>query len=328
MSRFPPTRLPRSSRHRPSGRSTVTAWLLATILVGCAVRAPERSTRSSEPSPTSPSSEPTELTNEALLIALGGRLQVTTVDGSLVEVDGPDPPIVDVSAGGGRVLAIDARSQAWLGESTTGEPWSWSAVSLPKAPRNEPPLVAISPTGTTLALLVGRAQGSSFDLELVELGSGDRRSITVERGLDGPPIWLGPSVVAVHVIRDRGDSGFVLIDLPTEVATDVFSTGVTLGASGDGASIAIDEETSGDVLVGERSNWREDGLGLLTRIRGPSGAGVDGLALSAAGDRLAIVRRTDVDATVEIIVRAGEGWRSFRTIAIPVGARVSLAWQR
>jgi hypothetical protein len=68
------------------------------------------------------------------------------------------------------------------------------------------------------------------------------------------------------------------------------------------------------------------GLALMTRLANGSGSGVEHVALSADGRRLAIVRRTDGATAIELLVEAGAAWRPAGAITIPGDGPVSIAW--
>ena len=104
------------------------------------------------------------------------------------------------------------------------------------------------------------------------------------------------------------------------------SYGVALAASADGAVIAFDDATTGDVLTGRRADMNDAGIVRMKRLASPTGAGVDRLALSGDGRRLAIVHRTDSGSTIELLVAAGSAWTAAGTITFPGDRPVSIAW--
>jgi hypothetical protein len=202
----------------------------------------------------------------------------------------------------------------------------WQSVPMPPGGDPNPRLVGLAPAGTALALAFGRLQARAFDLTIAPLDGGTVRTIAVERGLDGPPTWIGDTIVAVHAIRDGGRSGFTWIDVRRGDVLDVPSYGVALAASADGRLVAFDEATSGDVLVGDTVDMNDAGLARMARLANTSGAGVDRIALSGDGSHLAVARRTDAGTTVELFTAVAGEWRAAGDIRIPGDPAVSIAW--
>jgi hypothetical protein len=223
------------------------------------------------------------------------------------------------------VVAVDQQAAYRISDQSGSGIRSWQLVPLPG---DRPPsrLIGLSPDARTLAVAIGELQARPFDLVLLDLASGTERSIEVARGLDGPPIWIGASIVAVHAILDNQRSGFTFVDIPTGAATDVPSYGVALAASADGSRVAFDDGKTGEVLVGGLADMNDAGLVHLTRLANESGSGVDHVALSADGQRLAIVRRTDGATAIELFVAADAAWRPAGAFTIPGEGPVSIAW--
>ncbi|HEX2755315.1 MAG TPA: hypothetical protein VHM48_07625 [Candidatus Limnocylindrales bacterium] len=53
---------------------------------------------------------------------------------------------------------------------------------------------------------------------------------------------------------------------------------------------------------------------------------MDGLAMSADGTRLAVVRRGETSTTIDIHVRRDDAWASVRTVILPGVDSASVAW--
>jgi hypothetical protein len=65
----------------------------------------------------------------------------------------------------------------------------------------------------------------------------------------------------------------------------------------------------------------------MTRLHGPAGSGVDSLAMSPDGHRLAVVRRDDAGtASIELFRDLEQGWSRVRILTVPGGGAVSVAW--
>ena len=327
MSRNPPivdsrpSRTPAPGRPLPAARTAavVAAISVASFLVGCGSPLPIPS--------VAPTGSPLQTPSiGGLLVATGGLLQVTSPDGGLTAFDGPAGAVVAVTAGGGHVVAVDVGHQAFLSADPPARPRTWHLIVIPAAAAEAEPLLALSPLGVDLAVTASDPQGRSFDLILADAASGRTRSITVDRGLNGPPVWVGPSTIVVNTIRQDQRSGFSVIDLATNVVTDGPSSGFALAATGDGELIAFDEARSGDVLVGDRAEWLAGEFDQMARIASAPGTGADQVAISADGSRLAIVRRTDARAAIEILARIHGPWHSIRTVAIDGDHALSIAW--
>ena len=265
---------------------------------------------------------------DGLLVAGGGPLQVTDGSGRLLTFDGPDGPVIAVTASGGRVVAATADGRL-VTSSGSGGTRVWHELVVPGGPGAGFPLMALSPLGKQLAMAVGEPQGASFQIVIVQMGVGTSRSITVQRGLNGPPTWIGPGTIAIDVIKADGDSGIATIDVGTGALTDDAFDGRLVSATVDGKQLALDDAATGEVLVGDAGAGGLDRAAKVTHLAGPPGSGVDVLALSPAGSRLAVARRTETGlVSIEIYRVDEEGWTSVRTISLGGDAPVSMAWLR
>jgi hypothetical protein len=333
MSHDPPIALDAPPRARGSGRRhhgprrarAILAVGLLVATAGCGRTSP------AAPTPTPGSAAPAsaallvEPGLDGLLVAAGGRLLVTDDQGGLVAFEPAADVVSSVTASAGMIVALDPSGNATILDATAPAP-SWTALDMPAGPPAAVRLVALAPSGSELATVAGDPQGASFVLTILDVRTGASRAIPVERGLNGPPSWLGPGTVAVDVIRDPGPSGIATIDLGSGVLTDRPGPGSVVVSSADQAQLAIDDPATGDVLVGDVATWQSGAIGSMTRIHGPPAMGVDALATSANGTRLAVVRRSDAGASVEIVVRVGGGWRTVRTLTKLGNVPPSVAW--
>ncbi|MEO5940240.1 MAG: hypothetical protein ABIQ76_05070 [Candidatus Limnocylindrales bacterium] len=296
------------------------------LLVASCGAAPRPSSSSPEATSTGAAPAAREPTGaDGLLIANGAELRITTAAG-LVRFDGPSGPVVEVVAARGVVVAVDGDGRVERSIPPPAGPRSWLAVPLEAGESSNSRLIALSPDARTLALAVGQMQARSFQLVLVDLTGGSRRALDVGRGLDGPPVWIGPSTIAVHTIGPGQSAGFTEVDSDAGRVTDGPSIGFAIAASASGDVVAFDQASTGDVLLGPRSDATAAGLARLGRFRGPPDTVVERLALSADGRRLAIVRRTAEGATIELLRELDGTWRSGRTIVNRGERAVSVAW--
>ena len=289
----------------PVWAAAVAAFVVATIVAGCGLL---------------------PLSVGGLVVATGGPLQVTDGSGGLVAFDGPADPVIAVTASDGRVVAATADGRLTT-SSGSGEARTWEDVDVPADARLRLPLIAVSPLGKKLAMAVGELQGTSFDLLLVDVGLRTSSSVTVGRGLNGPPAWIGPGIVALDVIKPNGDSAIATIDIGSGAVADDVLPGHVVSATIDGKRLALDDPATGDVVVGETTTPGVGPLRSVVRLRGHAGSGVERLAMSPAGGHLAVVRRADGGAaSIELYRAIDAGWSKVRTIELAGDGAVSVAW--
>jgi hypothetical protein len=264
--------------------------------------------------------------SELLLVATGGLLQVTEAPGSLAPFDGPADPVAAVTASEGHVVAATVKGALLASSTSSGQPRTWRSLPGPTGLGDRVPLMALSPRGKQLALAVGDPQGDRFELVILDVATGASRAIAVERGLNGPPSWIGSSAVAIGVIGPEGNSEIATIDVNRGGVTDASAAAGVISATVDGLHVAVDDP-SGDVLIGETATWRSESPDSMTRLHGPAGSGVDSLAMSPDGHRLAVVRRDDAGtASIELFRDLEQGWSRVRILTVPGDGAVSVAW--
>jgi hypothetical protein len=286
--------------------AAVAAIVLAAILGGCGSVAPT--------------------SVDGLLVATGGALRVTDGSGNLGLFDGPAAPVIAVTASAGRVVAATATGTL-VTSSGSGGTRSWTDVAVLGAPGSGFPLMAVSPLGKTLALVVGDPQGATFELVLADVGAGMSRSIAVDRGLNGPPAWIGPGIVALDVIKPDGESALATIAIGTGAVTDDAIDGRVVSATLIGDRLAVDDPATGDVVVGEADQVGVGPRRQIGRLAGPAGSSVDSLAISPGGGRLAVVRRSDSGvASIDLYRQLVAGWTKIRTIGLTGDGPISIAW--
>jgi hypothetical protein len=324
----PPRARGSGRRDRARGRSSwIAPFGLLVIVAGCFAGPMTPAPGTSLPTTARSGSAPTaaEVRLDGLVVAAGGPLLVTDVRGDLIAFDPPTGPILAVTAAAGVIVTIDpAGLAARLDRSATAP--AWVPLALPAEPPAAVRFAAIAPSGKELAIVVGDPQGSGFVVTVLDLTSGGSRAIRVDRGLNGPPSWLGVDTIAVDVIRDAGHSGIATIDVRSEAVTDRPGPGSVVTSSIDGSRLAIDEPATGDVLIGDVPTWEAGGVATMGRIAGLPATGVEDLAMSSDGTRLAIVRRSDAAGSIEILGRAGDDWHSIRTLTRPGDGSFVVAW--
>jgi hypothetical protein len=330
-----PPRVRGSRRRNPALRSRpwIAAFGLLVIAAGCGRVAPvtpaPETPAPGTPAPTTARSggAPTtaDVRLDGLVVAAGGPLLVTDLRGDLVAFDPPSGPVSAVTAAAGVIVAIDPAGLAAHLDRSAPAP-TWLPLTLPPAPRATVRFAAIAPSGNELAIVAGDPQGTAFSVTVLDLARGASRAMRIERGLNGPPSWLGPDTIALDVIRDAGHSGIATIGVRSGSVTDRPGPGSVVVSSIDGSRLAIDDPASGDVLIGDVRSWETGSAGTMRRIPGPPAAGIEGLAMSSDGTRLAVVRRSDAGSSIEILVRVGDDWRSVRTVEPPGDDSLVAAW--
>lgn len=325
MTSHPPSPTIEPPRRHASGRLHRTrSWVAAVaVLAGACGSPPPRPPVTSTGAPTA--TPPAELAG--LLVAARGRIQVTDQDGRLLAFGQPPAPVIAVSAGSSVVIAVADGGRAWSSAASSSGARSWTDLRLPEVDESTSRLLAVSPSGARVAIAQGELQARSFDLAFVDLSGPRRDVISVDRGLDGPPVWLGNDLVAVHVIRPDQMSTMGVVDIAGSTFDDGRPSAYVIAASADGRTVAFDDATTGEVLVGRRDDWLAGSLEAMARIANTGGT-ITRLALDGPGFRLGVVRSGEASSAVEILTIRDGRWQSTRTETIPGDGPVSIAWLR
>lgn len=310
-------------RPRPPAR---LALAIALAVAGCGTSPPAPSA-SDLPSP-SPSGDPAPGPPDGLLVSTGGGIGIIDASGVLAAFDEPAARVTAVSAGSGSVVALDAAGRVLLSADPGGAARSWTTVELPAVQSPTARSIALSPAGTTLAIVDGELQGRMFELIVLDPGSGARRSHLVERGLDGPPRWLGNGRVAVNAISNHQRSGMAVLDVGTGELVAEGLAGYSIAATADGRTVAFDDAATGETLVGAASEWLAAKLEGMARIPGDGRPAIAGLALNAAGTRLAVLRSGDTDSTIELFHLRDLRWDAVQVVTMPGNQAITMAWLR
>ena len=331
MNQLPPTDSPRPLR-RPASERAAVIVAVALVLAACRAAPTVPSGSPSSPEATAVSS-PTHdvhgtVVADGLVVVAGGAPFVSDPEGLLAPFGGPGGTIAAVTTGGGMVLVVDQDGVPWLSVDPASAHPFWRPIALPVSANPGRALIALAPTGDAVAIVDGDPQRPTFALRIANLRGVVGRTFTLDRGLNGPPSWIGPSAIALNVIRPDQRSGFTVLDLASGAATDVPSFGFSLSATSDGSVVAFDDAASGDVLVGARVDTDAGGIDRMARIPSPAGSGPDAVALSPDGTRLAILRRMGSAVAIDVLVLDGDVWRVVRSPTLPGDPLVSMAWLR
>ena len=306
------------------------ALMFAALALGCGPRPPAPAA-SSPGVPAVAPSLPAAPSAAGLLVADGGPIRITDANAQLVDFAGPTDPVERVSAANGTVVAVVAGGV--LMESRldgSDAPSGWREIRAAIGPAGGIRLPAVAPSGAELVVASGDLQAASFELVVVDLATDTSRSIRVDRGLNGSPSWLGPGRIAIDATTPNGAASLVMIDPATGELSVSPIMATAISATPDGRRLAVDDPATGDVLVGETDG---PGLGWApgapSRILGSDAAGIESIALSADGERLAVVRRSgDNGATIVLLFRDERGWAAIGSLETTGDQAVSIAWLR
>jgi hypothetical protein len=291
------------------------------------------------------------------LLVLSGRLgamRLALVDGlgATRPLPTPDPMIVWISAArDGRLLATTVDGRAYLSDPVQADrqpTWHRFVPTGFDAARLDGPLAfgTLAPDGRRAAFVAGDFAGPPpFELVLVDTATAAGAPTRIRLPADGaPPSWVGDRIVLLT--RERDDEvGATVVDLatgtiaqgpgPLNAPRPAGFTGwidpiAGLSIAADGSAVALVSGQDRRIEVDAAGPWlaRADTSPEVV-TPGPEADGsnwVAGLALSPAGDRLAIIRTDrDGDPVAVTIHERSVGWRQARRIPLPVGADLAFA---
>jgi hypothetical protein len=262
---------------------------------------------------------------DGLLVASGDPLEIITATGQLAIVPGSPSRASAVGAGGGRTVVVDLDgSTSATGDLATNEPWQ---TFDPTGRREDPTaLIAVSPDGRRLAMILGQLQGAGLEVAVTDLRTGRTRLVRVQRGVNGPPAWLGPSTVVLDAIDPAGRSSLTAVDVDTGAVTDDVGPGIEISASGD-ASLLVGIDRDGTVLVVDTAAWRLHDLGAAMLLPSTTGETAEHVAMSPDGGRVAVIRTSESGPTTIDIWRLAEAtWTKALDVPISGDGRISIAW--
>ena len=143
------------------------------------------------------------------------------------------------------------------------------------------------------------AAGATLDLAIVSVAGEAAIRVIVPRSPDGsPPVWAGSRVIVLT--RERQDRpGVTLVDPADGHLTDGPGRIAALAISADGATVALAGAVDGPIELRPVDAWLAGQSSAASVVIDPAADpdashGLAWLALSPAGDRLAVVR-TDAD---------------------------------
>ncbi len=349
---------------RGIGRAIVLGLVAGFALGGCGGLVPSAAGPSRPPPATSPpavADSPATVRPSpgvpALLLLSGNpgamALERIAPDGHRSGLALPDPAVAWVSGGpGGRIVVTTADGRLFVADASSGSAPVWRRIRPAGlgTGRLAGPLAfgTLDPDGKRVAVVAADYRtGARLDLVVVAVADGAASRFTVRRPPDGaPPAWAGSRLIVLT--RERQDRpGVTLIDPANGAVTDgpgpaaggaspgpAWSGGIAaLAASADGATVALAGAVDGPIELRPAEAWlagrSSAASAVIEPATDPDGSrGLAWLALSAAGDQLAVVR-TDADGAARRVdvYTAADGWRGARSIALPAGAgRAVVAW--
>jgi len=261
--------------------------------------------------------------------------------------------VVWISAGGsGTLLATTIDGRAFLGRGTPDGTLAWHQL-LPTglgAERSTGPLSfgTLSADGRRAAFMTADyATSRPFEVLIVDTATGVAASIPIPFPAEGgPPQWIGDRLVVLT--RERGDrAGAIIVDPAGDALTTgpgpmdgprpTGTTGWTdrisgLSIASSGLRVAVAADLSGPVEVFPAGPWLagQDAPAAVVTLDPEVDASraFAWLALSPAGDRLAVVRTNTAGGPVSVTLHdETNGWRQVGRVPLPGDAiRAVVAW--
>lgn len=321
---------------------------------------PSPSASGTVPSPSTPSAATDPAAIRGLLVltsqAETSRLELFDNDGIARAVPLPDPGVLGISTDlAGHILATTRDGRGFLsGRVAADGAATWHQLQLSGVPPGQlaGPILsgALSPDGRQAAFIAADAStGQPFDLLIVDTLTGVGRAVRIERGFGRPaPAWSGRRLIVLTRGPDD-EVGSTVVDLATGSVTQGPGPGraapsagtapwhdeiAALVTSADGRTVAVVSRQTGRIEVTKASAWlsRDEADGVAIPLA-PATAGISPeivwtLALSAAGERLVLVRTDSANQPIVLTIQAaGAGWAEVARIPVAPGAdRVALAW--
>lgn len=266
----------------------------------------------------------------------------------------PDPAVAWLSSSlDGHLLATTLDGHAFVSDPIVADALpAWHPLTLagidPAALAGPPAFGSLEPDGTRAAFVAADfGTTAPSDIVIVPVDGSAASVIRIQRPADGaPPAWIDRRVAILtrtqedrvgSTILDTVDGSQVDGPVPLDATRPAGSTGwvepiAGLSIAADGSSLAVASADDGRIEIQPAGAW------LASAETTPEPVGLeperDGsrsfawLAISAAGDRLAVVRTNDDGDSVSVTLHdRATGWRQGRRLALPVGAdRAVVAW--
>ncbi len=335
MSEYPPNE-PSERSGRPPVRSLglllALACLFGTIACGSAVPTGSGAVSPGPVSTATPAgTEVAQATDiDGLVVLTGGALGIGTADGILVVLAGPAGAVSGFSAANGR-LVVETGGPAFAIADVTqaGAAVTWQPIELAATETRQtlsPP--ALSPGGSLLAFTASEpGTTESFNVVTLDVAKGDRRSQSVDRETNGPPVWIDGTSLLVEVVPIPGGTPFLRLDTASSSVEPVRADGFGPAISGDGSVLAV-ASTDGSVVAVPTADWlagKPPDEGAIVDASGHPFA----LAVDRTGRRIAIGYANDGGdpASIAVFVREGGGWRRSATpVGVAPGTPTMLGW--
>jgi hypothetical protein len=266
----------------------------------------------------------------------------------------PDPRVAWLSSSlDGRLLATTLDGRAFVSEPIVGDALpTWHRLALtgidPVSLAGPPSFGSLEPDGTRAAFVAADFGTTGPSDILVVPVDGSAAALTrIARPADGaPPAWIEHRLVVLT--RSKDDQvGSTILDLVDGTQIDgpnpVGAPGPAgmagriepiagLSIAADGSTLAVASADDGRIDIRPANAWLTEADATLESVRlEPERDGSRSfawLAISAAGDRLAVVRTNgDGDSVAVTLHDRASGWAQGRRVALPAGAnRAVVAW--
>jgi hypothetical protein len=266
----------------------------------------------------------------------------------------PDPAVAWLSSSlDGRLLATTLDGRAFVSQTIVAEALpAWRRLSPagidPNALAGPPAFGSLAPDGTRVAFIAADYRRTAPAAIVIVPVDGSAASVVrLQRSADGAPAnWIDRRLVILT--RTPGDQvGSTILDPidgtqadgpgPLEPPGPAGKTGwiepiAGLSMASDGSTLAVASADDGRIEIHSAAPWLAGAGTTPEQVKlEPERDGSRSfawLAISAAGDRLAVVRTNgDGDSVAVTLHDRATGWTQGRRVALPVGAdRAVVAW--
>jgi hypothetical protein len=260
----------------------------------------------------------------------------------------PDPAVAWLSSGlDGRLLATTLDGRAFVSQAMVADAMpSWRLLAPagldPTALAAPLAFGSLAPDGTRAAFIAADYRTTApADIVIVPVDGSAASMVGLRRSADGaPPSWIDRRLVILtrtpadqvgSTIFDPIDGGLAEGPGPAK-RTGWIQPIAGLSMAADGSTLAVASADDGRIEVYPAAAWLAGAMTTPESVRlEPERDGSRSfawLAISAAGDRLAVVRTNgDGDSVAVTVHDRATGWSQGRRVALPVGAdRAVVAW--
>jgi hypothetical protein len=262
-----------------------------------------------------------------LIVAANGQVQLVSDDGDNKEVAGAPAGARRATVAAGRIVVVDDAGTIVLSDPpVAGVARSWRVLKIDAASGRAMTGIDLSLNGRSVAIVRGDPDTAGVDVVTVDVETGVATTRELDLMANGPPSWVGPSTIALEVIKPDQQVGIATLDVATGAVEITQASGFEASATGDGSLVAV--ATEAGVVVRKTSDWLSAAADGAVELPGPDGATVLDLAIDAAGTRLAVVYAdpSGTSASIVMLRRNGATWDKATSILIPGDGPVVIDW--